>query len=189
MKIIYEDLVIQDKTLLKNLDKVIDAIGYNTDLVSKSLFKPKTTEEHALSRVSEDALNEIMRADRPVATKDCNLYKFENVQFEFVKVIAAHIKDYGAKAIGLSGRIWYPHCGFMGWHTNSNNRGIRLYCTFSRESEKSFFRYRDPNTGEVITSWDKEGWNFRAFNIGDKPLWHSVFSMTDRFSIGYLLRT
>jgi hypothetical protein len=77
----------------------------------------------------------------------------------------------------------------MGWHTNSNNKGYRIYCTFAKESEKSFFRFRDPETEEIVTSWDKKGWNFRMFKIGEKPIWHSVFSETDRISIGYSLYT
>jgi hypothetical protein len=186
---VYEELQIDDNDTIRNLNKIIDAIGYDTTKVVNKLFKPDCTEEYALSRVSEESLNEIMQKDRPVATLDCSLYKFENVKFDFfTKRIAQHVKDRGVKEIGLSGRIWYPVCGYMGWHTNSDNKGLRIYSTFSKEAGKSFFRYRDPHTGEIVTSWDKQGWNFRLFHISDKPLWHCVFSMTDRFSIGYALK-
>jgi hypothetical protein len=104
------------------------------------------------------------------------------------KVIAQHIRDKKVTAMGISGRIWYPVNGFMGWHTNSNSEGLRLYCSYAREANKSFFRYCDPETNEIITSWDDSGWNFRIFKISKKHLWHSVYSDTDRFSIGYTLK-
>lgn len=184
-QVLYEELDIKDDVTIRNLNKIIEAINYDTKKVNKNLYKPDTTEEYALSRVSEEALNEVLNSDRCVATQDCSLYKFENINFDFSKIIAQHIRGRGVKAMGLSGRIWYPVRGFMGWHTNSDNKGLRLYSTFCRESDKSFFRYRDPNSGEIITSWDKAGWNFRLFSICETPLWHSIFSMTDRFSIGY----
>jgi hypothetical protein len=149
----------------------------------------------AFSRVSPEALNEIIKNNRDVATTDCNLYKFNNINIEFLsKIFYKFVKNKGIidqkgiKDFGLSGRIWYPVNGFMGWHTNSNSKGYRIYCTYAKEKDKSFFRFRDINTGEIITSWDKSGWNLRMFKIGDEHLWHSVFSETDRFSIGYLLK-
>lgn len=56
-----------------------------------------------------------------------------------------------------------------------------------REPGKSFFRYRDPDTHEIITSKDNE-WNVRIFEIrSDKLLWHAVYSDTNRFSLGYMI--
>lgn len=84
----------------------------------------------------------------------------------------------------LSGRFHYPPKGFMGWHTNSNQQGWRLYATFCKEDDKSFFRYRQD--GKVITEWEKKGWNFRGFEVSKtKPYWHCVYSDTDRYSFGF----
>jgi hypothetical protein len=40
---------------------------------------------------------------------------------------------------------------------------------------------------ELVTSWDKQGWNVRIFRIGveDERLWHCVYSDTDRLSFGF----
>lgn len=90
--------------------------------------------------------------------------------------------------VSRSGHFWYPQGGYMGWHTNSGAPGWRIYITHARESGKSFFRYREPDTGQVITSMDDE-WNVRAFRIDPAiPLWHAVYSDTDRFSLGYIVR-
>jgi len=87
----------------------------------------------------------------------------------------------------VSGHLFYPPGGYMGWHTNSRVPGWRIYVTYAEEPGKSFFRYRDPGTGEVVTSWD-DGWDLRAFSAERKrPFWHSVYSDTNRFSFGYRL--
>lgn len=85
----------------------------------------------------------------------------------------------------VSGQLWYPPGGYMGWHTNSRVPGWRLYVTYVEEPRRSFFRYRDPETGDVVTSWD-DGWDLRAFRVdAERPLWHAVYSETNRFSFGY----
>lgn len=87
-----------------------------------------------------------------------------------------------------SGQFWYPPGSFMGWHTNQRAPGWRLYLTVASHPGKSFFRYRDPENGTIETSWDR-GFDVRLFRVGDaQPLWHSVYSETDRFSFGFLIR-
>jgi hypothetical protein len=87
----------------------------------------------------------------------------------------------------VSGHLFYRPGGYMGWHTNSRVPGWRIYVTYAEEPGKSFFRYRDPNTGKVVTSWD-DGWDLRGFDADRRrPLWHSVYSGTNRFSFGYRL--
>jgi hypothetical protein len=84
------------------------------------------------------------------------------------------------------GMFWQPNPGYMGWHTNLDSIGLRLYVAIVTESDKSFFRYKNPITKEIITSYDKAGVNFRLFLI-DKtmPLWHCVLTNTDRISLGF----
>ena len=87
-----------------------------------------------------------------------------------------------------SGHFWYPEGGYMGWHTNSLNPGWRMYLNVADEAGKSFFRYRDQNTGKIMTSIDAK-WNLRIFRLTDSdPLWHSVYSETNRYSFGYQIR-
>lgn len=180
----YKEINIKSSQLDKELEAALSKIKY--DDCDKSLYRAVNS-EYALSRVSEESLREIMDNDRQVATEDCNVLKFNHINLnEINNIIALALKQY-IKKFGVSGRIWYPENGFMGWHTNSNNRGHRLYCTYAKENEKSFFRYRDPDTENIVTSYDKKGWNFRVFKICEKPLWHSVYSATDRISLGYAL--
>lgn len=86
--------------------------------------------------------------------------------------------------ISISGRFHYPPKGFMGWHTNSNAEGWRVYASRSDENNKSFFRYY--RNGKVITEYEKAGWNFRAFQVQKGHLyWHCVYTDTNRYSFGF----
>ena len=183
----YEEIDFKNDFLTKNLDKVIETIDYDSKKVY-SHVNPSFSEEYVNYRVSNECLIEIAeQGDRPVATLDCSLMKFNNINFPIVAQIISSIFAGKIKEFGVSGRIWYPKNGFMGWHTNSNNKGHRLYCVYVKEGGKSFFRYKNPINGEIVTSWDKKGWNFRIFRIDKKLLWHTIYSGTDRFSIGYAL--
>jgi hypothetical protein len=91
-------------------------------------------------------------------------------------------------SIAPSGHFWYPAGSYMGWHTNSRVPGWRIYINYAEESGKSFFRYKHHLTGEIVTLWDEE-WNMRVFRVtGTDPLWHCVYSNTNRFSLGYMVK-
>lgn len=87
-----------------------------------------------------------------------------------------------------AGQWWYPPGTFFGWHTNESYPGWRLYLSHSEEPGRSFFRYRHPTSGEVVTSPDA-AWDLRCFVISrERPLWHTIASDTHRFSIGWHVR-
>jgi hypothetical protein len=89
--------------------------------------------------------------------------------------------------VGSSGHFWYPPGSYMSWHTNSGVPGWRVYINYAEEEGKSFFRYRDSSTSNIVTLTDKE-WNIRIFRITrTNPLWHAVYSNTNRFSLGYII--
>ena len=86
--------------------------------------------------------------------------------------------------------LWYKPGSYMGWHTNAEGyEAYRFYIVWCDEDNKSFFRVRDPETGEIITRWEKKGWNFNYFKLGnkEKPTWHCLYSDCNRFSVGFRL--
>ena len=86
-----------------------------------------------------------------------------------------------------SGHFWYPPGSHMAWHTNNKAPGWRAYLTHTEEPGRSFFRYRDPRSGEIVTSEDNR-WDLRLFRVDPaQSLWHAVYSETDRFSFGYAI--
>jgi hypothetical protein len=99
-----------------------------------------------------------------------------------------HLLGYGRNLEARrSGHFWYPPGSHMAWHTNNKAPGWRVYLTHSQEPGRSFFRYRDPLSGEIFTSMDNR-WDLRLFRVDPaQPLWHAVYSETDRFSFGYAI--
>lgn len=96
--------------------------------------------------------------------------------------------QYPNKLVKKSGGFWYKPGYYMGWHNNHGRKGTRIYVTYADENGKSFFRYRDKKTGDVITTYDQKGWTVRLFDVSDVPndfYWHSVYSNCNRFSFGF----
>ena len=96
-------------------------------------------------------------------------------------------KKFLKSSILLSGNFLYPKNGYMGWHTNADTPYLRCYITYS-ENGDSYFKYRNPNTKEIIIDTDNIGWTMRYFVISnkiEKLFWHCVYSNTNRISIGY----
>jgi hypothetical protein len=143
-------------------------------------------------RLSLDHLQSIQdrEQNRFVCGSDMNLIRFPTIRFrELTLKLAATLESLleprRKMRLFQSGRNWYPRNGYMGWHTNANVQGFRLYCTHAPASRQSYFRYFDPTTQKIETSWDTAGWNFKCFRTDLEPLWHCVYSETDRISFGY----
>lgn len=111
----------------------------------------------------------------------------KEVDRQIARLVKALFRDNYRLAVTSSGHLWYPPGAYMGWHTNSRVPGWRIYVNYAEQEGKSFFRYRDPDTKNIITLNDRH-WNIRIFKISrDRPLWHSVYSETNRFSMGYMV--
>ena len=93
------------------------------------------------------------------------------------------------------GNFLYPQGGFMGWHTNSDFPGTRVYVAYSTAERGSYFKYVDRTNQDnpnIITDWDNAGWTVRIFcpsNIPSEYLWHCVGAPNaTRMSFGFLLK-
>ena len=187
---------------------VKDCIELQKDCGGESLKSYFKLNPNALDLVSSDALKKCMlpgaevsdiRADRSIS--NCIAFNSKNLDGSVMdqnllairrnvdQIVANRIRSFFQEGDKLmihdSGLFWYPPGGFMSWHTNFKTPGWRLYINYTEEPGKSFFRYRDPDTGEIVTLMDKK-WNFRLFKIDPKKLfWHTVYSDTNRYSFGY----
>jgi len=87
----------------------------------------------------------------------------------------------------VTGLFYYPPGGYTIWHTNRYDRiGWRAYYVKTAEEGKSWFNYKDRQSGEIHSIPDRSGY-FNMFKVTeelDEALWHCVWSQTHRFSIG-----
>lgn len=109
-----------------------------------------------------------------------------------VKLIEYLEEVTGKQLIKPTGNFLYPVGGYMGWHTNSNMPGYRIYLVYSPEQYSTYFKYIDQDTKEVTVDWDDKGWTARLFKIDDHPdrfFWHAVHAIHQpRISYGYWFR-
>jgi len=171
------------KHIYKKLDKILEDFKKITQ--TNKFFPAKYDMEQTLS---EETLKHIMiNGDLMKANAidhNDNRIILNSSIFYQIKLKEMLEEETGIKR-KYSGFFWYPPDAFCGWHTNNNCEGERIYFAWAAEDNKSFFRYKDPETGEIVTDWDKKGWQHRKFMVSkDKPFWHCVGSKTNRISIG-----
>jgi hypothetical protein len=197
-----------DHRLINLAKACIEAQKQAAASVFQTTFKPDR--QAAADAVSEEKLESIIKSGRDVhgisrerSISNVIAFNSRNVEDSVFsgevkrlrmlvdqavsEKIKKSLKARQSLAVANSGHFWYPPGAYMAWHTNSGAPGLRMYISHAEEPGKSFFRYRDPDTKEIITSMDNE-WNIRIFEIrSDKLLWHAVYSDTNRFSLGYMI--
>ena len=133
----------------------------------------------------DDPLDEIKR----VASKgDCNSMPFDITSLlsqppdTNADVPKAHYKRsayWFSDPSRITASIVYPPMGGMGWHTNSDLPGNRVYCSWSENGDSGMGWLNEK--GEIILDHDAPGWNIRTFHV---PRWHCVFANCWRCSVG-----
>lgn len=111
------------------------------------------------------------------------------------RVIGA-LEDVFGDEIRFSGSMWYPPSGYRLWHTNKDQPGWRMYLIdfdddFTDPEQTSFFRYRHPESGELVTLKERPRL-VRFFKIEQDParlFWHCIVNPTQRhrWSFGFVV--
>ena len=143
-------------------------------------------------KINEDAFLELYNKNEPQDSNNSkNLFKNEldevGLNFWINDIEKILSKKY--KPITIRGSFYYPPTGYMGWHTNCNVPGQRIYITWASENKKSFFRYYDSEKNEIVTDYDNKGITIRQFTIPESAphFWHCIGSKCDRFSFGFMI--
>lgn len=183
-------VALHDPEFLGVLNKVVPLCASSRTLDRRRLRKVKDV----MDCVSLSRLQEVMaQGDKHRAESDVSKCKIKlgNLESELVEAAKHACTGLGLmeenNRLHLSGNGFYPKNGYMGWHTNRNTPGVRLYCNWARETGKSGLCYYHEgfDTSRKV-SLDSAGWNFRLFRTDYKfPFWHSVFSLTNRISVGF----
>jgi hypothetical protein len=103
-------------------------------------------------------------------------------------------ESYFGTEVRFSGSLWYPPNAYRMWHTNETQPGWRMYLVdFDKNDingdEKSFFRYMDPETKELVTLGEKPKLVrfFKVESEKSKLFWHCIVNRTsaNRWSFGF----
>jgi len=102
--------------------------------------------------------------------------------------IPIHKRFYQQFHVKVTGLFYYPPGGYAEWHTNRYDIvGWRFYYIRTSEPNRSWFRYKHARNETIHLAPDgKEHYNmFYLERKEDELVWHSVYSDTDRWSIGF----
>jgi len=170
-----------DHLLIINLNRMLSWVRAS-DVPNKVVGQPENgylTEEYLQKRINGEVQNKCLMS-RFKYHLDHN---FSEIQKHSVAVYEEKTQNKSYNLFSVA-KTWYPKGGgYIGWHVDED--GDRFYSAYAEG--KSFFRYRDPQTKEIITSWDTPGkWNFRIFTFdAENPMWHCVKAEDVRVSVGY----
>lgn len=101
--------------------------------------------------------------------------------------IPLHKRFYQQYHVKVTGLFYYPPGGYAEWHTNRYDIiGWRFYYVKTTEPGRSWFRYKHAinDTIHIAPDGDEHYNMFYLEGDDDKLVWHSVYSDTNRFSIG-----
>ena len=101
------------------------------------------------------------------------------------KYLRAAVQIVGAEA--SSNAILYRPQSVMGWHTNSDMIGQRIYYTYTEGPAAFMYLNKE---GERIIDYDNIGWTCRSFDIKgpENPLWHTIWTEKQRYSFGFWIK-
>lgn len=186
-------VTIHDKGFYEHLDKVVSMIGYS-DCLDMDRYDPCLPVEYAEARLSQDTLISFMsKGNNDRALSDANKIRIVlgGMRGELELAAKASFRASGLICeeddIVMSGNGYYPENGYMGWHTNRDQDGVRIYCNWASEGGKSGLHYfHDGYDSETRILYDSKGWNIRLFSTDYRmPFWHGVFSQCHRVSVGF----
>ena len=175
---------------MKTIEPIPDALLKDLERISSNILhyhqcKDAPEDLNASSYTSFEYMDTICSDIAVASEKKCIKYIDLSTSDQFIlKKSLSGL--YPGCSITKGGFFIYPKGGYMGWHTNSNSPGKRVYISHVEDADKSFFRCIF--NGKKITSYDKSGWNMREFDVGlnSEPLWHCVNAVnTSRISLGF----
>lgn len=154
--------------------------------------------ESMLKREAEDELEKRFGQNEIKHTED-KLYKLETGHIRLFDRVEIHklqsqMQSLFGTECQVLGDFIYPPGGFRSWHTNKydvpkNNSSVwAIFFVFTEEENASFFKFINPESGRLITAWDKCACA-NIFRVSRDPVvWHCIKAeTTTRWSVGFHL--
>lgn len=204
------DVPIRNPEILRCLDnylklREIDGFSDNMRLVGQNFLNSR---DHYVSDeyrryimtmgAKHDGFPEAMCAyDMKFREKHQMFSEKANAQWrsDFIKQIGDYnqelVFNIGAKNNALT--ALYPPGGFISWHNNANASAYNIIFSWS-ETGDGWFKYVEPETGEVVTVQDKPGWQCKAFYFGrynelNDIIYHAASTDCWRMTVSFMFNS
>jgi len=135
--------------------------------------------EHLLKRQKGEIVNKCFMS----RFEHCKDYDFSEIKELSIKLYEENTGRKDGICVPVA-KTWYPpKDGYLGWHID--DPGGRIYISYSEGD--SFFKWQNPYTKKITTSWDVPNrWSVRIFDFDEeKPMWHAVKAIDLRVSVGF----
>ena len=184
------ELILRNKDILADLEKVRDAVYPNIHLLKDGVLnKSKGFDEKFMS---EEYLKKHM-SDPEHEGFPLEYYSHplkEYADFDEISKFAAgdFIANLGANSDAVF--TYYPKGGGVGWHTNQNNSGYQFIFSWSEKGD-GYFQYYDKKKEEIVKIPDVAGWQVRCYHFGEEEedhCWHSAYTNVPRITVCALFR-
>lgn len=184
------ELILRNKDILADLEKVRDAVVSNEHLLMVDVIN--RTKDFDKKYMSEEYLKKHMSDPNHVGPP-VEYYGHpvsENINFKEISkfVKGDFIANLGANSDAVF--TYYPKGGGVGWHTNQNNSGYQFIFSWSEKGD-GYFQYYDKKKEEIVKIPDVAGWQVRGYHFGEEEedhCWHSAYTNVPRITICALFR-
>ena len=184
------ELILRNKDILADLEKVRDAVLPNTHLLeiekrmqSKGFDEKFMSEEYLKKHMSDPE-----HKGFPTEYDSWALSNQDNFRELDKFVRGDFITNLGANSDAVF--LYYPKGGGVGWHNNQNNSGYQFIFSWSEKGD-GYFQYYDKKKEEIVKIPDVAGWQVRYYHFGmeeEDHCWHSAYTNVPRITVCALFR-
>lgn len=207
---ILKDIPVRNSELLDILNQYVDL--YNTDgfMDNVHLYCENERDQENRDRwLGEDYLQEIIdMGERHEGFPDHMVgYNFKphqpeenrfvnNVDLDYKKSIMDKVYEINDQMMFFLGvrnnalTSFYPPGGYISWHNNANAAAYNLIFSWS-ETGEGWFKYKHPETGEMVHMQDHAGWQCKAGYFGhygepEKLCYHAASTDCRRITVSFI---
>tara|TARA_B100000902_G_scaffold354671_1_gene367008 strand:- start:426 stop:1424 length:999 start_codon:yes stop_codon:yes gene_type:complete len=165
-----------NEILIKLADNFIYNSRFIIDFNSKNVYN-----KNKIAILDRDNLN------RKKNIKDCSYPKTNCISFIrsplFLYNLMNKIREIEKDGFYIVDKInYYPVNGFCDWFKYLDNDDKYIYLLYSEETNRSFIRYLNNETNNIVTCYNKKGWNKYVIH-SNKNIWHCIGSDTQCINI------
>lgn len=207
---ILKDIPVRNSELLDILNQYVDLYNMDGFMDNVHLYCENERDQENRDRwLGEDYLQEIIdMGERHEGFPDHMVgYNFKphqpeenrfvnNVDLDYKKSIMDKVYEINDQMMFFLGvrnnalTSFYPPGGYISWHNNANAAAYNLIFSWS-ETGEGWFKYKHPETGEMVHMQDHAGWQCKAGYFGhygepEKLCYHAASTDCRRITVSFI---